>query len=177
MNKANFEFSDLISGYVTNFYKDKNKFTLKTTDNREYAILLGANLYACLERNLDEPWLDCTGQVAELLNLGQMVMAYCIFYPQGETFVIEAKVLHFPGRKLGKYRFEESDWWIKQAKSIADFFIKSQFGGPENIDYRNYRTALELTQIRESGLLRPLRWPWEEFLSGHPRRMSRIFLH
>ena len=145
MNTVNFEFSDLISGYITSFSREENTFTMKTTDNREYTVLLGANLYARLERNLDEPWLDCTGQVTDLLKEGQMILAYCIFYPKGEDFVVEAKVIDFPGRALGKYRFEESDWWIKQAKSIADFFINSQFGGPENIDYSNYRTALELT--------------------------------
>jgi len=145
MNKVNFEFSDLISGYVSSFDKANNKFSIKTTDEREYTVHLGANLYARLERNLDEPWLDCTGQISDLLKEGQMIMAYCVFYPQGNDFIIEAKVLDFPGRKLDKYRFEESDWWIKQAKSISDFFIKSQFGGPENIDYKNYRTELELT--------------------------------
>jgi mannose/cellobiose epimerase-like protein (N-acyl-D-glucosamine 2-epimerase family) len=122
-----------------------NEFTMQTVDKREYKVVLGANLYARLERNLGEPWLDCTAQVPELLKGGQMVMAYCIFYPQGDEFKVEAKVLDFPGKKLGKYRFEESNWWIKQAKAISDFFIKAQFGGPENIDYRNYRTSLELT--------------------------------
>ncbi len=146
MNQVNFEFSDLISGYVTGFDRDKNCFTMKTRDDREYSVILGANLFARLERNLEEPWLDCTGQVPELLVEGQMIMAYCVFYPRDNgDHLCEAKVLDFPGRKLGKYRFEESDWWIKQAKSISDFFIKSQFGGPDSIDYSNYRTDLELT--------------------------------
>lgn len=145
MNKINFEFSDLISGYVTSFDSDNKKFSMKTAGDEEYTIHLGANLYARLLRNLEEPWLDCTEQVPELLKEGQMLMAYCIFYPQKDDFIIEAKVLDFPGRKRGKYRFEESDWWIKQAKSIADFYIKSQFGSPETIDYKNYRTELKLT--------------------------------
>lgn len=145
MNEINFEFSDLISGYVTAYDKKNRQFTMKTSDNRQYSVILGANLYGKMERNLGEPWLDCTGQIDSLLVPGQMVMAYGIYYPKGDDIIFEAKVLDFPGKNPGSYRFEEPDWWIKQVKEICNFFINAQFGGPDKIDYRNYRTSLELT--------------------------------
>ncbi|MBI4651629.1 AGE family epimerase/isomerase [Candidatus Desantisbacteria bacterium] len=140
-----FEFSDTIAGYVTKFEKGKNSFDLKTTDGREFSVKLTSNTFARSARNLDEPYMDATGLISELLIPGQYLFAYGIFYPQKGAHVFEAKILDFPGKKLGKYRFEEPDWWIKQARSIADFFIRAQFKSADTIDYANYRTSISLT--------------------------------
>lgn len=145
MELMQFEFSDTIAGYVTEFDRGKGMFGLKTSDGREFPIKLTSNTYARLLRNLGEPYFDITSQIGELLVRNQYLFAYGIFYPQAGGHVFEAKVLDFPGTSPGEYRFEEPDWWIKQAKNIADFFLKSQFGGAKKIDYRNYRTLLALT--------------------------------
>jgi len=139
-----FEFSDSISGYVTE-YDGGEKFKLKTSDGRDFEVILGANLFARMVRNLNEPYGDCTGQVKSLLKKDQMVFVYGVFYPNGKEYIFEAKILDFPGNKIDKYRVEESDWWVNQSKAIADFFINAQFGGPDNINYDNYRTSLALT--------------------------------
>jgi mannose/cellobiose epimerase-like protein (N-acyl-D-glucosamine 2-epimerase family) len=147
MKLANFEFSDLISGYVTNF-DGKDNFTMKTSDEREYQVILGANLYARMARNLGEPYKDATAMISHLLKPGQMVFVYGIFYPNGEgkdSYVFEAKVIDFVGKDQKSYRFEEENWWAEQARQIADFFISAQFGGSDNIDYNHYRTSLSLT--------------------------------
>ncbi len=149
MNRAlHFEFSDTIAGYVTEFDQEKNVFGLKTTDNRMFQVKLTSNTFARRLRNLEEPYSDCTGQIAGLLSPGQYVFAYGIFYPEKEGHVFEAKTLDFPGSKVGQFRFEEPDWWIRQARSIADFFIRAQFLG-KPIDYRNYRTQLSLSGRRK----------------------------
>jgi mannose/cellobiose epimerase-like protein (N-acyl-D-glucosamine 2-epimerase family) len=148
MDLMQFEFSDTVAGYVIKFDEKKNNFKLKTADNREFSINLTPTTFGRILRNLDEPYLDCTGEINKLLTPGQYVFAYGTFYPQAGKHVFDAKVLDFPGNKMGKYRFEEPDWWPKQAKSIASFFVNSQFAGGENIDYRNYRTALSLTGER-----------------------------
>jgi mannose/cellobiose epimerase-like protein (N-acyl-D-glucosamine 2-epimerase family) len=150
MNIGSFEFSDTISGYVTEF-NGEGKFKMQTSDGREYEVILGANLYARLVRNLNEPYADCTGQIKSLLKPGQMVFVYGVFYPNGDHYIYEAKVLDFPGTKLDKFRFEESDWWANQAAAIADFFVNAQFGGPEDIDYSKYRTSLALTGEHKGG--------------------------
>jgi len=145
MGNMQFEFSDTISGYATKFDKSKKVFGIKTTDGREFQVKLTSNTYARGPRNLEEPWVDYTGHIEELLAEGQYLSTLGVFYPQKGGHVFEAKVLVFPGKGSGKYRFEEPDWWIKQAKSIADFFINAQFGGSEKIDYSKYRTMLKLT--------------------------------
>lgn len=154
MKLNNFEFSDLISGYVQN-YDGNDSFTIKTTDEREYKIILGANLYARMLRNLNEPYIDCTSQIKKLLVKGQMIFVYGIFYPNGDgsDYVFEAKCMDFVGKDNDTFRFEESDWWISQAESIAEFFANAQFGlkNGEEINYSKYRTSLALTGEHKGG--------------------------
>jgi len=145
MGNMEFEFSDTIAGYLTEFNQETGVFGLRTSDGREFNVKLGTNAFGRILRNLGEPYSDCTGQIGEMLVKDQYLFAYGVFYPQNGGHIFEAQVLDFPGSSPGKYRFEEPDWWANQARAIADFFIKSQFGGPEDIDYHNYRTSLKLT--------------------------------
>lgn len=145
MSKMQFEFSDTIAGYVTSFDQEARTVNLKTTDGRIFSIKLTDNTFARGARNLDEPYSDYTGVLYDMLTEGQYLFAYGIFYPEGGEHTFEAKVIDFPGKNKDKFRFEESNWWIKQAENIAQFFIKSQFGDADSIDYVNYRTSLSLT--------------------------------
>jgi mannose/cellobiose epimerase-like protein (N-acyl-D-glucosamine 2-epimerase family) len=140
-----FEFSDTIAGYVTKFDSGKKIFGLRTTDGREFSAKLTPNTYARGPRNLGEPYVDYTSDMEKLLVKDQYLFTIGIFYPQKGKYVFESKVIVFPEKTPDKYRFEEPEWWIKQAESIADFFIRAQFGRPENIDYSKYRTFLTLT--------------------------------
>ena len=137
-----FSFSDLISGYVERFDWSSRSFSLRTSDGRVFDAKLTDNTGAELLRNLGEPYVDCTGQMADMLAPGRFVFAYGVHYPEpGKPF--EAKHLVFVGRTQTGYRFESQDWWIRQISQLADFYLKSQF--PDNlIDYRNYRTELTM---------------------------------
>ena len=144
MKDLQFEFSDTIGGYVDSYDKATRTFSIKTTDGRSFSVKLSANVYAKLMRNLTEPYLDSTGQIEDLLKPGQYLLAYGTFYPEKGSYAFEAQEINFPGKKKDKYRFEEPDWWVKQAASICDFFIKAQFGDEAHIDYKNYRTQISL---------------------------------
>ena len=149
MDIKNFEFSDTISGYVTKSLEN-DVFEMETSDGRKFSVKLGANLESKSLRNLGEDYKGCSDQVRELLVTGQLVIAYGIFYPEKGGYNFEAKQLNFPDYKKGTYRFEEQDWWIKQAGEIARFYIKAQFGGAGGIDYKKYRTKIALTgQLKE----------------------------
>ena len=140
-DKMQFEFTDLIS---------EKCFTLTTTDKRSFPVLLTDTTFARLMRNLDEPYQDATGNLYQLLSQnGRMAFVFGIFYPQHDgQYTFEAKQIDFPERELGKFRFEESNWWANQAKSICNFFVRAQFGDGE-IDYEKYRTAVSLGGKRE----------------------------
>lgn len=148
--KMQFEFTDLIAGYVSNFKESDKTFELTTSDNRSFTVTLTDTTFARLMRNLDEPYQDATGNMYTLLSQdGRMAFVFGIFYPQHDgQHVFEAKQIDFPERELGKFRFEESNWWANQAKSICNFFVRAQFGDGD-IDYEKYRTSVSLGGKRE----------------------------
>ena len=146
MERMNFSFSDMIGGYVTQFNRSDKSFGIKTSDGRQYTAYLTPTTYGRITQNLEEPYLSATERFAELLHPGQHVFAYGVFYPQGEGHKFEAKSLVFAGEAPENYRHEEPDWWIKQVRSIADCYLKWQFGYPNQpIDYKEYRTMLNLS--------------------------------
>jgi anti-anti-sigma factor len=137
-----FSFSDLIAGYISGVDTDRNGFQVKTSDGREYPVRLGKAAYAEVVRNLGESYIDCTGQMRDMLAPGRFVYTYGVFYPDSLTG-LEAEHLIFVGRGASEFGFEKPDWWVKQIQQLGNFYYRAQFGeGP--VDYRNYRTMLDL---------------------------------
>ena len=140
-----FSFSDLIAGYVTHYDAENNIFGLKTSDGREFNCTLSPMTYAKLLQNLDEEYPDATRQMREMLLPNRYLFTYGIFYPDSLKF--DAKQIVFVGRQTDSYIFEKQNWWIDQARSLANFYFLAQFGDGE-IDYRHYRTSLSLSGVR-----------------------------
>ncbi len=137
-----FLFSDTIAGYVTFFETDDDSFGLRTADNRELRCYLTPNTYAQVVRNLGGDYRDATADMQEMLVPGRYVFAYGIFYPEIQGHWFDAKSLVFPSVG-GEFLFDAPDWWIDQARAVADFYLEGQF--PDgNYDWRNYRTELYL---------------------------------
>jgi mannose/cellobiose epimerase-like protein (N-acyl-D-glucosamine 2-epimerase family) len=144
MGNTRFSFSDTIAGYVTDFDRNKDTYSIKTSDRREFQVKLKSNTYAQLVRNLGDPYYDCTGQMRDMLMPGRYLFTYGIFYPQGNEHAFEAQFLIFLGRKPDEYFFEGPDWWVKQIEALGKFYLTAQFGQGD-IDYHNYRTTITLT--------------------------------
>ncbi len=147
MQTLAYSLSDLIAGYVTYFDAKHDVFGLKTSDGREYNVLLGDMTNAKVVQNLDDAYLDATGSMREKLTPGCQLFTYGIFYPDSPKF--EAKQIVFLGRSAEDYSFERQNWWIDQVRSLANFYLKAQFGD-EAIDYRNYRTTLNLSGVKST---------------------------
>ncbi|MDJ0567978.1 MAG: AGE family epimerase/isomerase [Pleurocapsa sp. MO_192.B19] len=151
MNEIDFSFSDLLAGYVTEC--DFNLgvpgiFQLRTSDDREFEVLTTPNTYAEMIRNLGDPYYDCTGQMQSMFFPGRYLFAYGTFYPESDKCKFEAKHIIFLGRTENEYFFEKSDWWVKQVRQLADFYLKSQFPDGK-IDYSQYRTNLSLVGAKK----------------------------
>lgn len=75
------------------------------------------------------------------LTPGRYVYAYGTFFPEQGVQKFEGKHIVFVGRGPDEWNFLAPDWWVKQVRSIGDFYINAQW--PDgNIDYRNYRTNI-----------------------------------
>ena len=154
MNELSFTFSDTIAGYVTKFNRSEKRFGIRTSDGREFEAALTPVTFGRISQNLDEAYHDATMRLAEMLEPGMFVFASGVFYPEDGQVKFEAKSLVFPGEQSGEYRHEEPDWWVKQVRSIADSYLRWQFGYPESpIDYRNYRTFLHLGGSKKGDFL------------------------
>lgn len=148
MNDFSFTFSDLISGYVTQFDRATDTYMVKTSGGQEFQIKLKSNTYAQLVRNLGDPYQDSTGQMRDMLVPGRFLFTYGIFYPEASGPVFEAQFILFLGRKAEEYVIERPDWWVKQIEQIGDFYLHAQFGD-EPVDYRGYRTTIKLGGEKE----------------------------
>ena len=144
MNELKFTFSDTIAGYVDSFDPETDVFTVKTSDDRDFAIKLKDNTYAQLVRNLDEPYQDATGQMRDMLQPGRYVFTYGVFYPESTGVAVEAQFLVFVGRRLEEYVFEGQNWWVRQIEELGNFYLNAQFG-EEPVNFDNYRTQITLT--------------------------------
>lgn len=142
---VNFSFSDLVAGYVTFFDADSDTFGLKTSDNREFKAKISAMAYAKIIQNFEEGYPDATGSMRSMLVPGRYLFAYGVFYPDSEFF--DVKQIVFTGRTPQDYVFEKQNWWIQQINALGKFYLKAQFDDG-SVDYRNYRTNLNLTGQR-----------------------------
>ncbi len=143
MDKLSWTFSDTIAGYVTSFERDKKTFGLRTNDGRELQGKLTDATYAELVQNLDEPFQDPRTPLESIITPGRYLFACGIFYPEAGEVKFEAKRIILVGRNTDEYRFEVPDWWIRQIRSLAEFYFNAQF--PDGtIDYHNFRTHLTL---------------------------------
>ncbi len=143
MNQINWIFSDTVAGYLTQADAEKGTFTIKTPGGTEVSGKTTSATFAEFTRNLGESYQNAMDQLQELFVPGNYMFAYGVFYPEDGDYKFEAQHLVFPGKSAGKFEFEKPDWWVEQARQVADFYIKAQFeGGP--MDYSKYRTNLYL---------------------------------
>lgn len=145
LNHMRFSFSDRFSGKIHSFDPAERQFSLTAADGSEYRFGLTATTYGQVVRNSDEAWIDCTGQIEQLLRVdGLYISVYGIAYPQGQAFRLEAKELLFFSQpdSPGTFRFEQPGWWSDQLAAFGAFLLQAQFGNEDVFDFSNYRTNL-----------------------------------
>jgi mannose/cellobiose epimerase-like protein (N-acyl-D-glucosamine 2-epimerase family) len=145
MNKISFSFSDTIAGYVKDFQKERDTFTLATSDGREFGVKFSPSTYAWIANNLEEPRQWCGEQMRGMLSPGRFLFVYGTYYNEGGGFNFEAQYLVFLSPKANDFLFEKQDWWVRQIEALGNFYLKAQFGKDEAVNYDNYRTTITLT--------------------------------
>lgn len=141
--RPDFVFSDLVAGYVTRYDPDRQVIELRTSGGKPLSAKLTAMTSAQLLRNLEDPYLDASPRLGELLVPGRYLYAYGIYYPEQDGYAFEAKELKFVERDGDEYGFEEPDWWVRQIRELGKFYRRAEFGSTVP-DFGNYRTNLRL---------------------------------
>jgi mannose/cellobiose epimerase-like protein (N-acyl-D-glucosamine 2-epimerase family) len=141
--RPDFRFSDLVAGYVRFHDPGRRLIELRTSDGRELRATYAPTVHAERLRNLGEDPVAVTDALGDVLVPGRHLFAYGIFCPDGAGYTFEAHRLTVSGLDGGDFRFEEPDWWSRQLRELARFYLRAQFGdGP--VDLRDYRTTLRL---------------------------------
>jgi mannose/cellobiose epimerase-like protein (N-acyl-D-glucosamine 2-epimerase family) len=143
MNEIEFPFSDTVAGYVQTFDPAADSFVLKTPGGRRVQVRFAKSTYAWIANNLEEPRQWCTEQMRSMLVPGRFLFVYGVYYPEGGGFTYEAQYLVFVGRREGEFAFEKQDWWVRQIRSLGDFYLKAQFPSGK-VDYDDYRTTITI---------------------------------
>jgi anti-anti-sigma factor len=139
-----FSFSDTIAGYVKRYDRNADRFTIETTDGREFTVHITPTTNAQLVHNLGEPYADATGQMRDMLVPGRYLFTYGAFYPEAGGHVYDAQTITFPGARAQDFVFEKPDWWVKQIWHMADFYYRVEFGDGDP-DWRQYRVGVDMT--------------------------------
>lgn len=143
-NKIDFSFSDLIAGYITHFNVNQEglgTFGIKTSEGKDFEAELTSTTHAQILNNLGEEHNDCTSEIHSMLIPERYIFVRGIFYSQKDLYVFQAQHIIFLSQKENEYVFEEQNWWIKQIRCLADFYLKAQFQDAE-IEYQKFRTHL-----------------------------------
>lgn len=144
--RIDFTFSDMIAGYVKDFDTSTDTYSVETSDGRLFKGHLTETTFAELVRNLGEPYKDATHAMRSMLVPGRYLFSYGIFFPDGsdDEYLFDAKHLVFLGRTENEFAFEKRDWWIRQVRQLADFYLQAEFPNGE-VDFLTYRTNIDAT--------------------------------
>jgi mannose/cellobiose epimerase-like protein (N-acyl-D-glucosamine 2-epimerase family)/anti-anti-sigma regulatory factor len=136
-------FADGVAGYVTSADAGARTFRVATTDGRDIDVRLTDATYGEVVRDLGEPFEDPGADLMSLMTPRRYVQVYGIVYPERGSLTFDAKHVVLMAREPDAYRTEAPDWWIKQIRQLAEFYLNAQFPGG-TIDYSTYRTHLTL---------------------------------
>jgi mannose/cellobiose epimerase-like protein (N-acyl-D-glucosamine 2-epimerase family) len=145
-----FAFHDTIAGYVVYHDVHEQWIDLKTGDGRAFRVRVTQATAVEVLRNLGEPYHDANGVLVEQLDPDRYLFARGIFYPEDGSMSFEATSIVLLGEHANDLRTDETDWWTRQIRSLADFYLGAQFPDGE-IDYGAYRTRVSLDGRKLAG--------------------------
>ena len=111
-------------------------------------VRIAKNAYLHTLRGHDERQRRLDPAGPEFFQPGMMVSATGLVYSDTEELL--AKEVTFLGDPARTPLIEDADWWSSQAKELADFWVRTQFGTGEIGDASGYRT-----DITKTGTKRP----------------------
>jgi mannose/cellobiose epimerase-like protein (N-acyl-D-glucosamine 2-epimerase family) len=139
---------DRVQGTVNAVNRDSALVVLTLADGSTQRLRIAANAYLHPLMGLDERFRRPYPNGMTSFAPGTRIAASGLVYADRPELV--AKEVTFFDHAVNKPIFEDPDWWSSQAKELADFWIKTQFGPGDPVDPTAYRT-----NITKAGTKRP----------------------
>lgn len=139
---------DRVQGIVESSNAEARTVELRLVGGETQRLRIANNVYLHTLRGLDERELilDPTGMDA--FRKGVRVAAAGLIYSDAPDLV--AKDVIFLSGADGAPVFEQAGWWNSQARELADFWIRAQFGENDIGDPSSYRTDITKTGTKRS---------------------------
>lgn len=168
---------DRVQGIVVEANPQDGAVVLQMPGGKKQTVRAASNAYVRTLRNLDgrERVPDSQGLAA--LKPGAWLAATGLIYSDSPELM--AKELALFGSDARSLVFEQADWWSAQARDVADFWIRAQFGKGEIGSAAGYRTRItknggkrpESNNLQETDTLSRLVYGLSStyLLNGNPR--------
>ncbi len=171
-----------VQGIVEAVSPDTRELRLRLVDGSLQPVRVAGNAYVHSLRDLDERERMRDSAGMEVFQKGARVAASGLVYSDVPELV--AKEVTVFGGGDEKLVYEQADWWSSQARDIADFWVRSQFGEGEIEDASGYRTDItktgskrpETINLQETATLSRLIYGLSStyILNGSPRVLKAV---
>ena len=134
---------DRVQGVVVEARPQERRLVLQMPGGKTQSVHVADNAYLTTLRQLDERQrlLDPAG--VQALVPGAWLAASGLVY--SDTPELMAKEVALYGDSQQDLVFEQPDWWSLQAREVAEFWIRTQFGPGDIGDPSGYRTNITKT--------------------------------
>ena len=139
---------DRVQGVVVEAAPQQKRLVIKMPGGKTQTLSVANNAWLHSLRQLDERQRLIDPKAVDGLPIGSWLAASGLIYSDSPELL--AKEVSFIGEKEQSLVIEQPDWWSSQAREVAEFWVRTQFGSGEVGEASGYRTA-----ITKSGEKRP----------------------
>ena len=139
---------DRVQGVVVEAAPQQRRLIVRMPGGKTQALRVADNAWLHSLRQLDERQRLIDPKAVDALPPGSWLAASGLVYSDSSELL--AKEVSLFGEKEQRLVIEQPDWWSSQARDVAEFWLRSQFGSGEIGDASGYRTS-----ITKSGEKRP----------------------
>ena len=140
---------DRVQGIVSEVDPAAKSVELKLIDGSVQKIRVSDNAYLHALRGHDERSRMLDPKGIDGFRPGVRVEASGLVYSDSPELVAKEVTFFSPTADVPPV-FEDSDWWSSQARELAEFWIRTQFGEGEIGDASSYRTDITKTGTKRS---------------------------
>ena len=134
---------DRVQGVVVEANPQQKQLIVKMPGGKTQAVRIADNAWLHILRQLDERERAIDPKAVDRLQPGSWLATSGLIYSDSPELL--AKEVSLFGAKENALVLEQPDWWSSQAREVAEFWIRTQFGKGEIGDASGYRTVLTKT--------------------------------
>ena len=139
---------DRVQGVVVEAAPQQKRLVVKMPGGKTQALRIADNAWLHSLRQLDERQRLPDPKAVDGLQIGNWLAASGLIYSDSSELL--AKEVSLIGEREQSLVIEQPDWWSSQAREVAEFWVRTQFGTGEVGEASGYRTS-----ITKSGEKRP----------------------